>query len=899
MHLRHALLATTLAAALIGPQAAAQPLRWSAPVPQTATSRIFAPLVLNGTKEAEALARAGYVQEEYFINGKGAIYSEKEDGSLALRQGDVPYATRVILIRPRDPKRFNGIVHLALSHPNLAGTQWGRIDSLVLRSGAVYALAINGSDAPSRKASTPATPIATTDLPQWFDARRYAGFNIPKDDGIRWDIIGQVASALRDPAKGSPLAGWKVRRVYGSGWSFLGSQWRSWINFGFHDRYRRADGSPVIDGYLIGISAGAVDAGHVPLNSTDPVKDRHQQKLKMIDAPVIELTSEMEAITNIYPLREQTDAAKGGYRIYELGGVSHGDSGVTGQVRPSTWQLLERRHGGVEPVPVCSVEDSDSPMRDVAQAALVNIDRWVSTGVPAPRAERMQVTGKDYARDAFGNPIGGVRVAQLDVPLVRYAEPPASMCGGKIPRRNLKRLPVDPALIARTYPGGRAEYLAKFDARVDALVAGHWLLAPDAAAQKREARRFADQAFGPGRGTKPETAEGTLPSGAKWAAQVPANWNGTLLVWGRGYSAKLGAPELAPANAKALLLEKGYALLASDYGAAGWSLAEAAPAQAQAIAAFAQTYGKPKRTIAWGNSMGGLVTTALAEAGKPAVDGAIAFCPSIGGAVGMMNMALDGAYAFRTLTADNGLQLTGIADDMANGQKAQAAVQAALTTPQGRARLALAGVLGGIPGWTRRDHSRPADGDVEAQVDEIGAAFTMGIFLPRADQEKRADGVFSWNTGVDYTAQLAQSGRRGFVEALYAKAGLDLKADLARLAAGARVSAKPAAVQYMMAHYTPTAKPSVPLLSVQAMGDGATSPSLQRAYGEAANPGMFSAMWLAQAGHCGFSGEVLVASLRQMEKRLDSGVWDNPATGFVAHTPAPMLRPCIRGRNCR
>ena len=398
----------------------------------------------------------------------------------------------------------------------------------------------------------------------------------------------------------------------------------------------------------------------------------------------------------------------------------------------------------------------------------------------------------------------------------------------------------------------------------------------------------------------PETAEGTLKSGAKWAAQVPANWNGTLLVWGRGYSAKLGAPELAPANAKALLLEKGYALLASDYGAAGWSLAQAVPAQTQAIAAFVQTYGRPKRTIAWGNSMGGLVTTALAEAAKPVVNGAIAFCPSIGGAVGMMNMALDGAYAFRTLAAaDAGLQLTGITDDMANGQKAQAAVQSALASPQGRARLALAGVLGGIPGWTRRDYPRPADGDSEAQVDEIGAAFAMGIFLPRADQEERAGGVFSWNTGVDYAAQLAQSGRRAFVEALYAKAGLDLKADLARLNAGARVSARPSAVRYMMDHYTPTARPAVPLLSVQAIGDGATSPSLQRAYGDAAPPAMFRAMWLAQAGHCGFSAEVLAAALRQMERRLDRGQWDNPATGFVAHTPAPMLRPCFRGRSCR
>lgn len=396
-----------------------------------------------------------------------------------------------------------------------------------------------------------------------------------------------------------------------------------------------------------------------------------------------------------------------------------------------------------------------------------------------------------------------------------------------------------------------------------------------------------------------ETAGGTLPSGAKWAAQVPPNWNGTLLVWGRGYSARLSAPELAPAYVRTLLLDKGYALLASDYGAAGWSLAEAVPAQTAAIAAFARTYGRPRRSIAWGNSMGGLVTTALAEAARPAVDGAISFCPSIGGAVGMMNMALDGAYALRTLMPADGLQLTGITDDMANGKKAEVAVQSALATPQGRARLALAGVLGGIPGWTRRDHPRPAEGDVEAQVDEIGAAFAMGVFLPRADQEKRSGGVFSWNTGVDYDAQLALSGRRAFVEALYAKAGLDLRADLARLNAGARVTAKPAAVRYMMAHYTPTARPKVPLLSVQAIGDGATSPSLQRAYAEVAPVAMFKAMWLEQAGHCGFSAEAILASLRALEKRLDTGVWDETTPGFVAHTPAPMLRPCLRGRSCR
>lgn len=393
---------------------------------------------------------------------------------------------------------------------------------------------------------------------------------------------------------------------------------------------------------------------------------------------------------------------------------------------------------------------------------------------------------------------------------------------------------------------------------------------------------------------------GTLPGGARWVAEVPVNWNGTLLLWSRGYSPRLGDPELAPAAWRQDLLAQGYALAASDYGAAGWALAEAVPAQQASLAAFSAAYGKPKRTIAWGASMGGLVSAALAEHDLPGIDGAIAMCPSIGGAVGMMNMALDGAFAFKLLAApDMGIELTGVSDDMANGRRAGAAVDRALATRAGRARLALAGVLGGIPGWTRRDRPKPAAGDVETQVEEIAAAFVMGIFLPRTDQEKRAGGAFSWNTGIDYAAQLARSGRRAFVAELYRRAGLNLRADLARLQRAPRLSASPAAVDYMLANYTPNARPLVPLVSVQAIGDGMTSPSLQRAYADAAPPRMVSSLWLDAAGHCGMSQTAALAALRHLEHRLDTGAWGARPAGTIAHVPAPMLRPCVRGKRCK
>jgi pimeloyl-ACP methyl ester carboxylesterase len=390
---------------------------------------------------------------------------------------------------------------------------------------------------------------------------------------------------------------------------------------------------------------------------------------------------------------------------------------------------------------------------------------------------------------------------------------------------------------------------------------------------------------------------GTLPSGAKWVAEVPANWNGTLLLWSRGYSPNVGSPEAAGRGMNKHLLDAGYAIAGSDYGAAGWALAEAVPAQRATIAAFAAARGRPKRVIAWGYSMGGLVSTALAEQPKPVIHGALAMCASIGGAVGMMNMALDGAYAFRTLVApDAGIRLVDVDDDRTNAKRVGDALARAMQTTEGRARVTLAGVLGGIPGWTSRDKPEPAAGDYEAQADEIGRSFAMGIFLPRTDQEQRTGGAFSWNTGVDYRAQLAKSGRRDIVETLYRKAGLDLNADLARLNAGQRIVAQPSAVDYMIRNYTPNARPRVPLLAVQTIGDGLTSPSLQRGYAEAARGRDVKSVYERRAGHCTFTPETVMESIRFLDARLERGKWGTTPTVFVPHMPPPMLRPFVRGR---
>ncbi len=381
---------------------------------------------------------------------------------------------------------------------------------------------------------------------------------------------------------------------------------------------------------------------------------------------------------------------------------------------------------------------------------------------------------------------------------------------------------------------------------------------------------------------------------------MPAQWNGTLLLWSRGYANRAGSPESAPRELKAALLAQGYALAGSDYGSGGWALEQAVPAQIATIAAFAARHGQPRRIIAWGNSMGGLVTTALAEQARRGIDGGIAMCASIGGSLGMMNMALDGAQAFRALVApDAGIALVGIADDRANGAKVAEALDLALKTPEGRARVALAGVLAGIPGWTSRDRAAPADEDAEAQVDEIGRAFVMGVFLPRGDQESRAGLGYSWTTGIDYRRQLARSGRASFVAG-----ALSPGRAVARRRSGAveRCAAHSPLAQRQLTIWSAITRPApdraCPCWRCRRSATALTSPSLQQGYAEAAGRRNFASLWLRQAGHCGFSGPQMLASLRYLEARLDRGRWGARPPLFVAHRAAPMLRACFRSKAC-
>jgi hypothetical protein len=294
------------------------------------------------------------------------------------------------------------------------------------------------------------------------------------------------------PARLKPFA---AKQLYVSGWSYLGSLQRSYINLGFHDLHRLPDGSPAANGYLIGISSNAVKSGFGPINmDSDAMPPVEQRTLRAIDVPVIELMSENEARTNTTQQTPDIDSYKGGHRLYEVGGVSHQDIGAAEPARPWDEQLKARKHPSWTPPAICATPASDVPMRDLAQGAMTNLKLWHDNRIAPPKAARMELAAHGKAAiDRFGNARGGVRPVQLELPLARYGD--AGDCQGNLRFQVLRRIPFTKAEIAAAYPAGKADYLAKVRAYLDWMVAERWLVKADADAQYRRVVGYADAQF--------------------------------------------------------------------------------------------------------------------------------------------------------------------------------------------------------------------------------------------------------------------------------------------------------------------------------------------------------------------------------------------------------------------
>jgi pimeloyl-ACP methyl ester carboxylesterase len=134
-----------------------------------------------------------------------------------------------------------------------------------------------------------------------------------------------------------------------------------------------------------------------------------------------------------------------------------------------------------------------------------------------------------------------------------------------------------------------------------------------------------------------EHYEGAAGPGSTYEIDVPAVWNGDLVLYAHGIvQASLAvAPPSAQdgyAALRARLLDRGFAVAASSYSSNGWSLADAVRRTHQLSGVFAATAGQPRRTYLVGHSMGALAIVKMAEAFPAQYDGVLAMCGPLGGA---------------------------------------------------------------------------------------------------------------------------------------------------------------------------------------------------------------------------------------------------------------------------
>ncbi len=386
------------------------------------------------------------------------------------------------------------------------------------------------------------------------------------------------------------------------------------------------------------------------------------------------------------------------------------------------------------------------------------------------------------------------------------------------------------------------------------------------------------------------TVTGSLADGATYELQCPAgDWNGTLFLYSHGYvvpGSANPAQDVGDPVTGGWMLAHGFALAGSSYATTGWAIAQALPDQIQTLNVFGRTYGRPDQTIAWGHSLGGIITAGLIQQYPNRFTAALPMCGVLSGGVATWNTALDSAFAFQQLVAQGtGLQVVNITSPATNLDVAEQAAAAAQATAAGRARLALSAALADTPGWYTSLSAQPASTDYVAQeanqylwATQVDFPFAFDF---RANLEQDAGGNPSWTTGVNFAQQLRESADYREVVALYKAAGLSLQGDLRTLNSAARISADPQAVAYLARNISFDGDISIPVLTMHTTGDGLVVPENEQAYAavvrRAGNARLLRQIFVNRAGHCAFTPAETITAVQVLLNRVSTGRWDTSA----------------------
>ena len=128
-----------------------------------------------------------------------------------------------------------------------------------------------------------------------------------------------------------------------------------------------------------------------------------------------------------------------------------------------------------------------------------------------------------------------------------------------------------------------------------------------------------------------QSCVGVTSDGAPYAMQVPANFNGTVALYSHGYRYNVDIPAGIPliggykvtntpepvpggnAEVAKYFFSQGIAIVGSGFARQGWNPDSAIKTNVELIDTFKKQFPKTTKVVAWGSSLGGVITQGLAE----------------------------------------------------------------------------------------------------------------------------------------------------------------------------------------------------------------------------------------------------------------------------------------------
>ncbi len=267
---------------------------------------------------------------------------------------------------------------------------------------------------------------------------------------------------------------------------------------------------------------------------------------------------------------------------------------------------------------------------------------------------------------------------------------------------------------------------------------------------------------------QPTTCSGTL-DGNPYEIVMPTKWNGSLLIYSQDTPALSATAakykpvaEVAPGWATQnhaisdLLLAQGYALAGAATQSAGWQVNQQVEAAIKLREHFASAVGTPNRIYTWGESSGALASVVLAQ-NNDWVNGAAPLCGLLAGINPNYDIALDAAFAVKTLLAP-GLKLSDYksaaeANDAYKTATAAVAAAAKDKYGPGGVKLNVIAAVAVVPIKTATNSGSGMNGStvtLSENLMPILARSTAG----RYQIEQQFHGNPSTNVGTDYAARV-------------------------------------------------------------------------------------------------------------------------------------------------